>query len=308
MANLISDQVIGYLDTLRDSLDLPSWQTQPIIDEVSADLRGHVQRHVDAGIQEEDAVSAAIAEMGPPAELGRQMKAAIPPLPNSNVRMLRRIVAVVLGLGLFWLLWNIRAWDYGFSMGRVVAVVSVALTMILLVWPDIIWRGNWLYQGLPTMLVLGGSFLAMTVGTSTQFVDGQPVKEPMISIDAMRIGLCVAFVCLAIYLLGMIQQRRQRVVALTFVLLGVAAIEIPFLVEEYYYNRRLDLVKQTLEAAKQSGGTYPLDDGVLSDQFAEFRYGASPKGEKYTLIWNRPLSPHFGLGYASEGDRMWVLD
>ena len=308
MTNLISGRILGYLDALRTSLDLPAEQSQPVVDEVSADLMGHVQRHIEAGATEEDAVAAAITELGPPHQLGAQMKSAIPPLPAAGIRNLRKTAAIMLGLAMLWFLWNIRAWDYGFSWGRVVAFLSVTLPIILVVWPDIVWRQDWMFRFFPTALVLVGCFLMMTVGVSTEYVNGEATTEPLISLNVARIGICVAFASLSFYLLWMVQRRQQRIAAVSLVLIVVAAIEIPFLVEESYWTQRLNVVQQSLEEAKAADGAYPSDVSFLNGKHIGFLYRPTRRGEQYTLIWDRVLNGHFALGFSSEGNRVWVLD
>ena len=60
MSNLISDQLLTYLESLEQALRLPPEQTRPVIDEVRADLLAHIQRHVDQGQEESQAVTLAL--------------------------------------------------------------------------------------------------------------------------------------------------------------------------------------------------------------------------------------------------------
>lgn len=308
MSKLITERVFDYLETLRDAIDLPVEQSQSVVDEVSDDLRRHIQRRIEEGASEEEAVEAALAELGPAEQLGRQMKAEIPPFPTSQIRLLRKVGAFLLAMLLGWFLWNIRAWEYGFSWWRAIAVLSITLPLMLLVWPDVVWRRNWLFRWLPSALVFLFCMLAMTVGVQTEYVDGEPTRTPLLSLNTVRLVITLAFVCLSAYLVAMMQQRRQRIGAIVAAIIVVAAIEVPYLVEETYWHGRLRTIQQQLETAKSSGGSYPLADELSGVEHDGFRYQPGPQGERYTLIWDRSLNSHFALGYSSDRDDIWVLD
>lgn len=319
MSNLISDQLLTYLESLEQALRLPPEQARPVVDEVRSDLLAHVQRYVDQGQEESQAVTLAIEEMGPADELAAQMRAAIPPLGNYNIRVLRRAAAMFLTLLLLWVFWHVRAMDFGFSIPRALACSVLLTPVALLIWPDVIWRKNWMFTVVPTVVIFLLVFVAMTMGQQTDsmmVIDPNAVPEAGEISDIrdestadvvgyLVLGLLVA---LTIYLFTQIQRRRQRWTAIAFSLLAAVSIEAPYAVEEYRYGRQLAQLQDQLQLWEDKGGTYPSDDGFASLDNGMFHYWSQPDGSGYNLFWDRPLNPGYAICYSSKNNRMWIND
>jgi hypothetical protein len=59
------------------------------------------------------------------------------------------------------------AWDYGFSAGLFFAMLF-HLPVILVLWPKIIWRKNWLFGVVPAVVLVLGAFVLFMTGTTEQ--------------------------------------------------------------------------------------------------------------------------------------------
>ncbi|HBE68305.1 MAG TPA: hypothetical protein DDW52_09180 [Planctomycetaceae bacterium] len=306
MTKLISESVLGYLDSLEQSLNMTPESSRLIIEEVREDLRAHVKSHVHRGLDEEQAVFAALKEMGPPEELAKQMRAVIAPQSNTQIRWLRRIGGIVFVLFAFWMSWHLRAWNYGTSWKLLLGITSVSLPVFLLIWPDVIWRRNWMFSAIPTVVALFLGAMVLTLGQSSTQDISLATPELSISLDVQRYMLLTIFSAQTTFLLAMVQRRRQRIASVVLTAMVVAAIELPFVLEEQYHALRLEDARNRLEAIKVEDGEYPTDQELQTDEFPGFRYVVND-GE-YSLMWNRWLCQHFALGYSSDGRPMWVLD
>ncbi len=316
MSRLISDQLLTYLESLEQSLRLPPEQARAVVDEVRADLLAHIQRSVEQGHEERQAVALAIEEMGPADELAAQMRGAIPPLGNYNIRVLRRAAAMFLTLLLLWGFWHVRAMDFGFSIPRAVSCGVLLTPVALLVWPDVIWRKNWMFTVVPTGAIFLAVMFAMSAGQTTESVillDPHAVPEISDVRDESTAGLAGYLVlgllsALTAYLFTQIQRRRQRWLAIGFSLLVVVVIEGPYAVEEYRYGRQLQQFQLSLQALRDESGSYPTKADMRTLETRSFRYRVQADGDVYSLYWKRPLNPGYAIGYSSKDNRMWIND
>ncbi|QEG41964.1 permease prefix domain 1-containing protein [Roseimaritima ulvae] len=316
MSKLISEQLLQYLETLERSLRMPPEQARPVVDEVRDDLLTHVQRRVERGQDESQAVAAAIEEMGPPEQLAAELRVTMPPMGHASVRVLRRAAAIFLTMFLLWVGWHVRAMDFGFSLPRAVAYGVLLTPIALLIWPDLIWRKNWMFTVVPTVVIFFLSVLVMSVGQTTYTVmEIDPQAAPVIP-DVRKpsgggiVGYSVLGMLLAltVYLFSQIQRRRQRWLAFGFSLLLVAAIEGPYAVEEYRYSQQLRQTQASLQTLKDERGSYPAEVPLEFLATPAFHYNSQADGTVYSLFWDRPLSPGYAIGYSSQDNRMWIND
>lgn len=325
MAKLISKQVIDFLDSLECALQLPSEQSRRIVDEVRADLSEHIQRFVEKGNDEETAVALALDEMGSPDELARHMSAAVPPLNGPAVRLLRRSLTVLLTLLIAWIFWDYRANCYGFSFTRALAIGMVFLPIVLLTWPSVIWRSNWMFSVLPSAAIFIVIILLMSTGqsSSTTLIISPDTPGPVPSYPAdPRDGIVVSatgytilglLATLTIYLMAMMQRKRQRIAAIFAAMLLVAFAEIPYAFEEHHYAARLDQIRTKLGAYRNEHRAYPTEDQFKANQESNqeaksFRYHIHPSSDDYYVYWTRPLSRGYSLCYTSNNHQMWIND
>lgn len=306
MAKLSAEQVQDYLDRFRSSLRLSSDQSQAIVDEVRDDLLAHVRRLVEKGTDESAAVALAIEELGPPEELARQIKMEVPPLNSPAVRAIRMLGTVALAALFAYVCWDFRANVYGFSWVRPLAMVSLFLSLVLITWPGIMWRKNWMFTAIPAGCVLLLTLFMMTLGASQTVSGLAPAPRLSYLIGYAILGLMTA---LTIYLLAMMQRRRQQIAALGLALLLVALIELPYAWEESRFASQLQQMQAYLERVHQQNGAYP-EKNQLDGQpvAAAFHYSMNPDGSGYNLYWSRPINSGYALCYGSQGDRFWIND
>jgi len=311
-SRLITDRVLDYLDALERALQLAPQQARRIVDEVRADLVDQIRRRVEQGRSEPEAVDAALDDLGPPAELARRIRDEAAPEGDAVLRAARYALGLALVGFAGWVLWHGRAWTYGFSPIRALGIAACCLPILLMVWPGVIWRRNWMFSAIPTGVVL--AIVAVLAGggrSATATID--PAVPPSAPLPASAVGGYVALALLSavtVFLLVMMQRPRQRVIAIAVGVLLVVAVELPYALEEQRYAARLDDAKAILNDYRSEHGRLPTVEAASATPMAElgFTYTLLEGGEHYSLLWDRPLNPGYALGYSSDQDRMWVND
>ena len=96
-------------------------------------------------------------------------------------------------------MWTFRAWDYGLSTGLFFALVF-HLPVILVLWPRIIWRKNWLFGVVPAAVLVVGAFVLNMAGTSERhgglmMEDGVLVPPPEVERGGVGRRMCAGSWC-----------------------------------------------------------------------------------------------------------------
>lgn len=318
MSSSIVDRSEEFFDRLETALGSPSPQTREVVREVRADFRAQVAALREGGMEEGAAVDQVLADLGEPEALAAGMQQVLPPLSSGPVAVVRYVLA---GGGIIWtllLMWTFRAWDYGPSAGMFFALLF-HLPVILVLWPRVIWRKNWLFGLVPAAVLVGAAFVLNVAGTSqtSQEIviteDGAWAAPADVEVaeldDGVRWQFVVLFSALSVamvVLFGMMQQRRQRVVALVVALVPVLIVEGAFQWEERVFRQERDRLAELVK-----GGREPLPErGKLRELGLGKRgsYALSEDGRSFSVWWPRPLSSGFSIAYDSKDQRIWVND
>lgn len=326
MAELISQKLHDYFDELEAALALNADQSRGIVDEVRADLMARVAERTSQGETEQQAVSHTLEELGRPRELAQSIRSEVPPLSAPAIRYARYALSGLLVSLFLWLMWSFRSLEWGFSGLRVLSFIAFFLPVFLLAWPAVVWRKDWLFSFIPTIAAFAVVMLAMTVGTETttqtiplnpdQIAHVQAVHPGDPSHSAVRPMAYVAlavFVVLTVYLLAMIQRRRQLILALTLPLLAVLAIELPFYVEESGFREDVLTLGANMDAYQTEHVFLPTQ-AQYAELAAEWgideriAYRPSEDAQTYSLFLGRPLQTNASMCYDSEHGWYWVND
>ena len=314
-----------YLDRLDRSLTVSAPKKREIVDEIRSDLLAQVKRHQGAGKSEAEAVDLALEEMGDPNELAHSLSEVVPPLSTGPVKVLRILAAGGLIAWTLYLLWNIRAWTYGVSPGISAGLIAFHLSLILLVWPGIIWRRNWLFGLVPAGICLVLFLVLQVVGmsqTSSQVtipieispegevqapaeaISPEPPESPIP--PALGYSVLVGLLGATALLFYLMQRPRQRRVAIVAALLALLFIEGYFFLDEVRFRKERDRLLE-LVSQPHPGDGGPLEESELGER-PGVRINLSPGQDAFTLFWARPLASGYSLCYSSETDRHWVND
>lgn len=241
----------------------------------------------------------------------------VPPWNGPVVRSLRVLLTIAFTLLLASIAWHARADTLGFSWLRVVGWGTMFLTIILIAWPGVVWRKNWMFSAIPAGCIMLLAMLVLSLGFSGQTVqqigpDGQLIAATPSASGTLHVVLYVLlglFVLFSVYLLLMMRQPRQRLAAIGLVLLLLAIIELPYAWEEQQFALHLDEMKAYLATTYQEQGAYPTEQ-QLGKRLAgsSFHYRVAPDGSDYSLFWTRPLNHGYELGYSTKRDAVWIID
>ena len=303
---------------LEEGLDGFGGQSAGVIDEVRADLEAHVRRSQAEGHSEEEAVRRACDEIGNPYELAHHIRKEVPPFGGRGVTVARYVAASAIALWTLFLLWATRPGVYGFDPALLALFALLHFPVILLLWPRIVWRKNWLFGMTPAALgllvvlaaVFGGrtstesSALPLDGGAAAAELDaGEP---PRTTANLMAVGLGV----IALGLLMSMQRRSQRRTAALALLLSVGAVEAAFQWEEMMFRRDRERIRDFMDTAFLEEGVYPTAVNLeaaglgLSTVHVNLLGG----GESYYAFWQRPLSPGHSIYFSPDGDDVHVQD
>ena len=297
-----------FLNRLENSLVVDPQKKREIIDEIRSDLRAQVKGLQEEGKSESEAVDLALEEMGDPETLGRSLSEVVPPLSTGPVSGVRYLAAAGLMVWAGMLLWNFRAWTYGFSPGVTAGLIAFHLSLVLMIWPGIIWRWNWLFGLLPAGLCLGVALaiqLAGASGSSSSFTYDltemetpapTPRLSPLVGYSALA-GL-IGINLLLFYLMQRPQQRRITIAAACLVFL---VVEGYFFIDEFRFRRERD----RLLALVKDGS--PLDDADLGKRHG-VRVNLYPNRDGFSLSWVRPLASGYSIHYSSSDGNTYVND
>ena len=323
MKNNNHEQVNDFLGKLEEALKDSASQREEILDEVRGDLDQHIKRLQEEGYSEDEAVAAALAEMGNPYELAHDMRREIPPFGGPVVTTIRYIAASGLMLWLALLAWGIRAWTYGAEGTAVLlGVLLFHLPIVLFLWPRIVWRRNWLFGLIPAGLAfLVVAFLNVAgIRAEQQFtlpetekdaaalqLENQETAERFVTYGIL---LLITLVVITAILLLAMQQRSQRRRVVLALLVVLALVEVPYQVEEMVFRQDRNQVRAYLEANRKETGAWPTDDEIENrgPRMRGKNPHVSTTPDDYWIYWSRPLNSGFALHYSSQDNRVRVQD
>ncbi|MCO6044050.1 hypothetical protein NG895_09025 [Aeoliella sp. ICT_H6.2] len=326
MANLISERLHQYFEELEASLNLSEPHTRTIVDEVRADVVTRIAAQTSEGQTEEDAVKRILEELGTPRELANSIRSTVPPWGTPAFIYTRYLLSGLLVLLSLWVTWNIRSTEWGFSTLRIVAITSIFLPIFLLTWPGIVWRKNWMFSFISTVVAFAFVMLALAVGSES----AQPAISldlpPATAVEALHPGdpsystvqpvayfVLAIFAALTVYLLTMLQRRQQLLLTATVPLFVLLAIELPFFIEEYRFEENVEAIDSQLELYLANHDELPSQDKYTElsktwdvDQQILFH----PVGDRrtYSLFLSRPLQSNSSICFDSENGWFWVND
>lgn len=303
-----------FFSQLRTSLGSSACPDE-IIAEVRADFEAQVERLCAEGMGEAEAIGRALEQLGNPYELAHHIRAERAPLPGRGMRILRMAATFVVITWTLLMLWALRPGAYG--SGGVAVTLGVAmfhLPVILLLWPGIVWRRNWLFGLLPAALGLIALVFMSAGGVSqtSEIVIQLEGSADLASVPAqipdsskqinrlllIRVTLFLSFGSACVILFLMMQQRAQRRRAVGLLIAGLLLAELPFQIEEWRFRVGRD------HLTSQSGAP----EQAAEELSPRYRYRPDSDENDFFLSWSRPISPGFALCYGSERDETWVID
>lgn len=314
-------RIDDFLSSLETALGRRGAQSKAILHEVKTDLNDHVERFAAGGRAGDEAVTKALEEMGNPYELAHHMRRETPPFNGNLARGIRYAAAGAVTVWLLWLMWLSRGGTYGLSgFAVLVGVLLLHLPVILLLWPRIVWRRNWLFGLIPA----GLAFLAALVFAAGS-VESPPViltltengvaesPQPGDLVAAnhdpgtARILVFGAAGVPVIVLLIAIQRRVQRRIVLLAAGLALLLFEGSFQVEELLFRQDREQVRAYLQSSLKESGAYPtIEDLKTNGPKIRGRSRVSAADETFSLFWSRPLCPGHAIHYTSVDDRIRV--
>lgn len=321
------ERINDFLFTLERALGHPGEQSGGLLEEVRADFDEHVKHFQAAGHSEDEAVEQALAEMGNPYELAHHVRHEVPPFGGKVVTGIRYVAAFGVLVWTLLLMWLFRGGTYGVSGLAVLAgVLLFHLPVILLLWPRIVWRRNWLFGLIPAglaflaaiVLAAGGResseqiLMPRTEEEAADFRQQLEAQEAAASGNLQVSGILVFSTAgiLTIVLLIAIQQSSQRRTVLLVTGLTIALFEIPFQLEELVFRQDREKVRAYFKAELEESGAYPTEENFKT-------HGPRIRGEHarvsiaqqdFSLFWNRPLRPGHAILYSSEDNRVRIQD
>jgi hypothetical protein len=318
------EKMDSFIRSLKEALGGSAAQAEEILAEVRADLDAHLERYQAAGHPEDEAVELALGEMGNPYELAHHMRRELPPFGGKVLTTIRYVAASGVILWALLLLWMTRPGVYGFSPFLVAIILGLHLPVILLIWPRIVWRKNWLFGMVPAGLALLVAMFFNLAGTSESVEirldpgtgDGSAEQAPVEeysgpeSTKIVPTLMVVGLGATAIALLWSMQQRSQRRVAVLATLLAAVIVEVPYQIEERAFRQDWQRICDYRESSFRKNGAYPTQ-AVFKSEGPKLRgkhIWFHQAGEHVTLFWSRPLSSGFSINCSSENDRIWVQD
>lgn len=307
----ILERFDSYFEGLETALRVPESRKREILDEIRGDLRNQIHDLRESGKSESEAVDLVLAEMGDPALLGHQLSETVAPFSTGPVRVIRYLAAGGLIVWSLLLLWTFRAWNYGFSPLVTLGFLGFHLSLILVIWPGIVWKKNWLFGLLPAGVALGLLMVTTLLGASTAStsieisLDGEisapipttpepyrPPPEATVFLGGSALLLGVLFI--------LMQQSRQRKFAMVAAAITFLGIEGAFFLEERQFRKERDRLQELTTSGVSEFPGETKRPGV--------RINVSPEGDAFSLHWSRPLSSGFSICYSSESDRIWIND
>ena len=330
MNDIHQDRIDRFMRTFGEALGHPGTSRDEIIAEIRADLASHIERFEAAGRSREEALDLALTELGDPQELARTIGSAAAPRQGAAVNTIRFLAAGGMVLWILAMILGIRGGCYGWAgLGATIVIASLHVPLILLVWPRIIWKKNWLFGLIPAaiavLLVFFLQFAGVenegkiersppaphageTAGSGSMPLQGAGHADEEVPLPPERIALLAVLVGANLFLILAMQRRKQRRIALLALLIGVSAVEIPFQIEELIFRRRIQQARDQYEAqarnALPDNATQPAETGQPKSRPSSRDGFVVEMGRAFSLTGGSGIT----LVYHSKGNRMEVRD
>lgn len=322
-----SERVDEFLRQLEDALPKNRGRRDEVREEVEGDLLALIEKELESGSSEEDSVNRALDEMGNPFELAYRISEVAAPTQPPVLSVLRYILAGGILLWTLYVAWGVRAWGYGFEGSAFLAgVLLFHFPMVLVIWPGVVWRPNWLFGLIPVGIVIAVAMGASLLGTqTTQTYTLEPVGDqgseavamipssqgdgqmPLWARWLLLVGLFGVFSVLVLA----VQQARQRRHVLLVAGLFFFVLETSFQIEEGIFRSDWKRIQGFAASFEDEVGRVltkeELDSKGPRLGNESFHFYARETGG-YSLYWNRPLSSGFALIADSESDTVRVQD
>jgi hypothetical protein len=224
-------------------------------------------------------------------------------------------------------------------------VLLFHLPFVMLLWPRIVWRKNWLFGLIPAGLAMILALIMNFMGTTQQSTEIQmPIQPteavqtgvgeeaepivpevlevsiprlpngPLVREDAppMRNTVMITtalVVVMAVMLLAM-QQRSQRRMMLLILLIGVGGIEVTFQIEEYLFRKDRVAIHDYVAGYVEKEGAFPDVEQFKSAGLDLTSNGARyrPGENAFSVFWDRPLSSGFAIVFSSDSNGVRIQD
>ena len=312
-----------YIENLEDGLR-NSHRRQDICNEIRSDMEAHRDRLVSEGIAEEDAMNRVMSHFGNPYELAHNMVRELPPIGGKWTTVARYIFGVFF---IFWVmtyLWYFRSLSYGVDVRAYAAVLVLHLPVILIVWPRIIWRRNWLFGLVPAVgmvvyglfLNIGGFETETNLPAAIEEVSGGGEFIPDASQESSGMELWYIWVggfTTCAFLWMAVQRKRQRVIILGAILGAIILVEIPFQIEEYIFRNDCRIISSAIENGIDNNPSIRFDpDSMklrglkLNNKKAAVRLSKDNNG--FIVYWHRMLQGNAFIHYTSIDHQIRVHD
>lgn len=311
MTNQISEQIQNYFDELEKALKIAAPKKRDILDEIRNNTMERIAAICRSGTAEPQAVEQALEELGPPHELASSILKETPPF-NAPVVIWTRY-AVFASLFLFTMFsgFAFRASFFGPSIIFYATLVGVFLPPLLLCWPTIVWRVNWLFSFLPMLAVLAIVVVAASLGA--QYSENIQLPHPPggVAVEEssrlLPIFTTVLFTLLALYILSLVQQRRQLRTIISLTGVTILMIEIPFFWEEQQIR---NYASSVLSYQFENGRLPTQDEFIQKNDAAKssVKYGAATESHSFTIAKDRTLFPSHRIIYSGPEGTVFVTD
>jgi hypothetical protein len=311
MTNLISEQLQNYFDELEKALKIAAPQKRDILDEIRNNTIERIAAICRSGIAEPQAVEQALEELGTPRELASSILQETPPF-NAPVIVWTRY-AVFASLLVFALFsgFAFRASFFGPSIIFYATWVGVFLPPLLLCWPTIVWRVNWLFSFLPVVATLMIVVVAASLGAQHSEAIQLPHPPGEVAVEEVNHLLpmiaTVLFTLLALYILSLVQQRQQLRTIISLTCLTLLIIEIPFFWEE----QQIRNYASSVLSYQAENGRLPTQDEFIEKNDAakaSVKYGATTESHRFTIAKDRTLFPGHRIIYSGPEGNVFVTD
>lgn len=344
MNDTSQNRIDRFMRAFGQALGHPAASREEIIAEIRADLAAHIERLEASGKSKGEAVDLALAELGDPEELARTLGPAATPMQGPEIKTIRYIAAGGILLLALAMILGFRSGTYGWKgFGVSLSIGLFQMPLILLVWPGIIWRKNWLFGLIPVgIAVLIGLFFPF-VGSETKTTSPLPnlpfagegwestgpvpvestgpvpvdlphqdLGSPDSSLPSF-VPLLIVLIAGGIVMMLAMQRPHQRRIAMLVLLGGLLIVEVPFQIEEINFRRKVDQARAVFDARMlaTADGNEP-GPGSSADpspgRSLPFPEGVETGKDWFTLYSARWLFSGFALVYHSEGNRVEVRD
>lgn len=314
MTNLVSEQLQSYFEALEKSLKLETSQKQDIIDEIRGNTVERISSLCREGIPEPQATAQALSELGSPSDLARNILQESPPFNASLLVWTRYLLFAPLFLFAIFAGLAFRASFFGPSLIFYAVWVGIFLPALVLCWPTIVWRFNWLFSFLPTLAIFGiiifTSTFAMQHSEQVQRMPSPNNASVDVPNSSFPLIAALLFGSLAIFVLNMIQQRQQQRLVIGLTCVAMLLVELPYFWEEQQIRGYANVV---VAHQKQNGKLPTLDEFARTSfsnrtESPNISYQLDPQTTQFKISKDRVLFPGHRIIYSGPSGEVVVTD